>query len=200
MGCLGNSDPEAVCSGRGPELTISSFESRAWSGSSDLLVVCSGRLLQCSFASFCSRLLPSCIQAFQSLFRISREVCASFRLFVCDSWSCDWNISRALWRRIFIGSHSPPPHLSTCRQSGPSARRKVLVRGGELSCEVESSHASRLLVGDEVSCRWRCWQRSASLLALDLSLDAVNGVRRLHPNGDYLVILGALIQALVTCQ
>jgi hypothetical protein len=47
LGCPGSSDPEAVCSDRGPKVpTISSVESRAWSGSSDLLVVCSGRLLQ----------------------------------------------------------------------------------------------------------------------------------------------------------
>jgi hypothetical protein len=47
LGCPGSSNPEAVCSGRGPKVpTISSVESRAWSGSSELLVVCSGRLLQ----------------------------------------------------------------------------------------------------------------------------------------------------------
>jgi hypothetical protein len=47
LGSPGSFDPEAVCSGRRPKvLTISSVESRAWSGSSDLLVVCSGRLLQ----------------------------------------------------------------------------------------------------------------------------------------------------------
>jgi hypothetical protein len=48
LSCQGSSDPEAVCSGRGLKVpTISSVESRAWSGSSDLLVICSSRLLFC---------------------------------------------------------------------------------------------------------------------------------------------------------
>jgi hypothetical protein len=34
-------------------------------------------------------------------------------------------------------------------------------------------------------------------LLLDLSLDTVNTVRRLHPKGYYLAAFGALIQALV---
>jgi hypothetical protein len=34
----------------------------------------------------------------------------------------------------------------------PHARWKLVVRGGELSCEAETPRASPLLVGDEVSC------------------------------------------------
>jgi hypothetical protein len=60
-------------------------------------------------------------------------------------------------------------------------------RGTGLSCKVEICRANCPLVGDEVSCRRGSWRRSSSLLTMDLSLDAVNGVRRLHPKGDYLV-------------
>jgi hypothetical protein len=72
---------------------MSSGGARAWSRSSDFLVVCSGRFLQCSvllcFVHGCFRLAA---KNFNVCSRVSREVCASFRLFVCDSRSCNWDI------------------------------------------------------------------------------------------------------------
>jgi hypothetical protein len=43
--------------------------------------------------------------------KVSREVCVCFRLFVCDSRSCDWDIGRVLLRKNFYRLPFTPPSL-----------------------------------------------------------------------------------------
>jgi hypothetical protein len=43
--------------------------------------------------------------------KVSREVCVCFRLFVCDSQSCNWDIGRVLLRKNFYRLPFAPPSL-----------------------------------------------------------------------------------------
>jgi hypothetical protein len=67
-------------------------------------------LLSCCSSSFvlASALLPSLSSLVP---KVSREVCVCFRLFVCDSRSCDWDIGRVLLRKNFYRLPFTPPSL-----------------------------------------------------------------------------------------
>jgi hypothetical protein len=67
-------------------------------------------LLHCCSSSFvlASALLPSLSSLVP---KVSREVCVCFRLFVCDSQSCDWDIGRVLLRKNFYRLPFTPPSL-----------------------------------------------------------------------------------------
>jgi hypothetical protein len=71
-------------------------------------------LLCCCSSSFmlASALLPSLSSLVP---KASREIYMFFLLFMCDSWSCDWDIGRVLLRNNFYQLPFTPPLWSPIR-------------------------------------------------------------------------------------
>jgi hypothetical protein len=74
-------------------------------------------LLCCCSSSFV--LAPTLLPSLSSLVpKVSREVCVCFRLFVCDSRSCDCDIGRVFLRKNFYRLPFMPPPRSLVKSTG----------------------------------------------------------------------------------